>query len=310
MSFRKIKNIYYVVAIGVVFVVINQLALTDPPRSLSSDTRLNDTASKSVFAVINTPKMGTGGLVATALSDSCTRSNIDVDGLAAYDCPDDKTVFRTHKFDIGSSAIKEYRTNNPESQCLIVTAIRNPTSWLASKFLESLGAAKFKPELGGCNLDEWPSKETLLRDFQEYAQLKDSYGALTHALPGLLEEFGGGGIREQYEIMDANDGYSLLGPAPPGSIVEGCNLLFLRMEQSDRWPAIFEQIDPTVEFKKGVARDEQCPNLIEYIKVVTDYEMTEAEKKSIYQKGERFIEDWFDAYGYMNKDPLKDHIIE
>jgi len=299
-----------VVTIGVVFVVINQFAVTDPPRSFSSDRRLNNTAAKGIFAVINTPKMGTGGLLATALSRDCTESNIDVGGLGMYDCPDEKTVLRTHKFDIGSNAIKEYRTNNPGSQCLIVTAIRNPTSWLASKFLESLGAAKFVPALGGCNLDEWPSKETLLRDFQEYAQLKSSYGALTHALPGLLEEFGGGEIREQFEIMDANEGYSLLGPAPPGSIVEGCNLLFLRMEQSDRWPAIFEQIDPTVEFKKGVARDEQCPNLTEYIKVITDYEMTEAEKKSIYQNGERFVKDWFDAYGYMNKDPLTDQIIE
>jgi len=260
--------------------------------------------SKDIYAVINTGKMGTGGLTSTALYRGCAGAESNVKELSIRTCPDGQTVFRTHKFMIGSKAIQEHRENNPEGQCLIVTAIRDPRSWFPSKFLQSLGAAKFVESSGGCNIDEWPSKEALVSEFREYVH--NSFNpALSSAIPGLLGEFGGGGLKEQFKIMDKNGGYSLLGPAPPQSPVAGCNLLFLRMEQSNQWPDIFRQIAPELQFAKGLARKDDCPILSEHIKAVTDYEMTTEEKYSIYEKGDDFAVEWLDAYGYMNEDPLK-----
>jgi len=42
----------------------------------------------------------------------------------------------------GAKAIQEQRKENPDGQCLIVTAIRSPATWFASKYLESTGGYK------------------------------------------------------------------------------------------------------------------------------------------------------------------------
>jgi len=245
-------------------------------------------------AVINTPKMGTGGLFLTLTEDQeCHDLEPTVKGLLMYDCKNDRKALRTHLFDVGSKEIQEQRKEEPDGQCLIITAIRSPATWFASKFLQSLG---------GCNVDEWPTEEELLRSFKAFTQRRSSYVSLHGALPDLLNEFKGGSLREQFKIMDENGGYSMLGPAPQDSAVAGCNLLFLRMEQSDQWPAIFDKVDATIEFKRGASRVDECPEFTEYIKVVADYDMTLQEKKTIYNQGSEFMKDWFDSYDYMNDD--------
>jgi len=335
MGIRKITKAYYVVAIGLTILVINlcstnrkEYAQVDPRylsseeddmRSVEQNREMihsnrelsSNTGSKNLYVVINTPKMGSDGLTSTVKPKGCNESKINVvHELKRFDCPDGHEVLRTHKFDIGSKAIEQYRKDNAEGRCLIVTAIRNPASWFPSYFVQTMGRAKFVRSLGGCNLDEWPSREELLRDFRDFLVKNSSaYDSLTLALPGLLNEFGGGSLREQFEIMDKNNGYSELGPAPPGSIVAGCNLLFLRMEQSDRWPAIFKKIDPTIQFKKGLARIDRCPNLSQHIKVIQDYKMTVAEKNFIYQRGDEYIKDWFDAYGFRKETSLNDEVF-
>jgi len=304
---------YYVVVISLTILLINERCtnhyLNYGEDSLSADQKIKRIHSKRALSktvndlhvVINTPKMGTDGLTKTMVSKGCKETKINVSELKRFDCQrgHKKQVLRTHKFDIGSEAIERHRNGNSKGRCLIVTAVRSPATWFQSYFLQTLGPQKYVKSLGGCNLDDWPSSEELLEDFRDFLHKKSSaYGALTLAIPGLLNEFGGGSLREQFEIMDRNGGYSELGPAPPESIMAGCNLLFLRMEQSDRWPAIFDQIDPTIKFEKGLARVDRCPNLANRIKVVQDYSMTIAEKNFIYQRGDRYIKDWFDAYGF------------
>lgn len=249
-------------------------------------------STAKLTAVINTPKMGTGGLFLTLTEDQeCNDLETNVKGLSMLDCKNNHKALRTHLFGVGSKEIQEQRKKDPEGQCLIITAIRSPAKWFASKFLQSLG---------GCDVDEWPTKEELLQRFKVFTQSISSYVALHGALPDLLNEFKGGSLSDQFKIMDENGGYSMLGPAPRESSVAGCNLLFLRMEQSDHWPAIFEKVDATIEFKRGESRVDQCPEYTEYIKAVADYEMTVQEKDEIYRRGSAFMRDWFDSYDYMN----------
>jgi len=255
------------------------------------DGAANKGSNGKLTAVINTPKMGTGGLFLTLTENQgCHESGPPVKGLSMLKCENDHKALRTHLFDVGSNAILEHRKEDPDGQCLIVTAIRSPRTWFASKFLQ---------QLGGCNRDEWPTKEELLTRFKDFTQRLSSYKALHGALPELLNEFHGGSLVEQFKIMNENGGYSMLGPAPEDSVVAGCKLLFLRMEQSEQWPSIFKKIDPTIEFQKGESRVDQCPEFSEYIKVVADYEMSVQERKNIYIKGGAFVREWFDSYNYV-----------
>jgi len=279
-------------------------------RKKSDEDRIDDTKTSisnlgptnSMFAVISTPLMEASEFYSDALSPECKKTEINAhDGKSAvmYDCPEGHMVLRAHNFDSGSMAIEQHRKKNPEDTCLIVTAIRHPESWFQSYFLHSLGS-----DIADCKLDEWPSKEAFLTDFRAFVKER-RFPALSSAIPDLLNEFSGGSLQDQFAAMKRNgDGHStLLGPAPPQSIVAGCNLLLLKMEQnSDRLPTKAEKIDPSLEFfDKAWATEEECPNLPKYINVITNYEMTIEEKNIIYQGGNEYVRDWFDAYGYITK---------
>ena len=152
----------------------------------------------------------------------------------------------------GAKAIQEQHKENTDGKCLIVTAIRSPATWFASKYLESTG---------GYKRDEWLTKDSPLRGFKIFILKITTLQALHCAIPDLLNEFSGGSLKEQFKIMDSNDSYSVLGPAPHDFPVAGYSLLFLRMEESDQWLTIFKKFDPTIEFKRGASRVDQCREL-------------------------------------------------
>jgi len=294
---------YYAVVTGTVIasVVLYRQFTTNPAqysdghyRTLRIDESKSFVGPGSIIAVMNTPKMGTGGLFTTVTTSHKCHSNTDVaKSVNLVDCEDDIQAFRTHWYDDGAKIIQKHRKKNPEGKCLIISAIRNPTSWFASMFLQ---------RGGGCDKDNWPTKEKLLRDFREFIAQNGYFKPLQGTLPALMKDFKGGSLANQIEIMDNNGGYSLLGPAPHESEVAGCELLLLSMDQSDLWPVVFEKIDPKIQFNRGASRVEQCPEYIEHIKVVADYELTKEEKLKIYQNqlhGGNFVKDWFDAYRYL-----------
>jgi len=332
MASRKIAKLYCVIFIGLTILVLNQYSSNtnrneeeqyaqQGPRYLSSTNSAGQQrSSKDLYVVINTPKMGSDGLTSTVVSKGCKESKLNpIDELKRFDCPDGHTILRTHKFELGVTAIEEHRrttqsqgNGDGDGKCLIVTAIRHPASWFPSFFVQSMGPSYFVPSLGGCNLDKWPSEKALLAEYKAFLHKRTSaYSTLNMALPGLLAEFNGGSLQHQFTFMDQNGGYSELGPAPPSSRVAGCKLLFLRMEESERWPAIFKSIDPTLKFKKGLARIDKCPTLTERLKVITDYEMTDEDKDVIFRTGDKYVRDWLDAYGYRSKQAarMKDRIV-
>ena len=125
-----------------------------------------------------------------------------------------------------------------------------------------------------------------------------SRGAL---LPRLLSEYQhGSSLAAQFTEMDANGGYAFLTQPRdyPSNPYEGCELLFLRVEDGDKWPNILHSFFPGNDYVKGIGRNEQCPGMARHIEMLTKYELTPDEKSGIRERGEEFVGDWFDVYRY------------
>ena len=119
------------------------------------------------------------------------------------------------------------------------------------------------------------------------------------ALEQLLEEYGVD-LASRFREMESNGGYSLLGPAPEGSVVEGCELLLLRMEEAERWEGVLEGVFPGVRYVKSRSRAEMCPAGARALEVLRDYNFTREEKEVMVHHGGDFVKKWFDVYGYLN----------
>jgi len=239
----------------------------------------------SIAAVINTAKMGTGGLQKTFCDSWMCPGAPPVVLMAVHQCDDDRRIARTHSFSAGSKDIQNHRKQYPVGECLITTALRSPAYWFGSMYLQD---AK----------NYWKPKEDMLQDYRKFLAT-DNFNALHQVLPGLLKEFNAGTLVQQAKIMDENGGYSLI-PAPESSILAGCDLLFLRMEQSDQWPDIFKMLDPDIINKRGNSRLQDHPDNNDQINAIATYKLTSEEKFNIYNNKNSFIQDWFDAYGYMD----------
>lgn len=247
--------------------------------------------STSIAAVLNTPKTGTGGFYLTFLrSLKCRDAAKRIPGVYVADCPDDsRRAIRTHSFDAATQEIRQWKDKaHPDGKCLIVSGLRDPATWFASSFLQS---AK----------ENWkPTPEEMVQDFRTFLASPISTRMMEHVIPNLLREFEGGTLLDQTKIMDRNGGFSLLGPAPPNSALAGCDLLFLRMEDSERWPDIFRTVDSDLRYEVGISRVEQNPDHVDKIEAVSAYKLTPEERKYIYIHADSFIRDWFDSYGYVD----------
>lgn len=293
MGNRYVTQVCKVIAAGITFLVINDWSSqyggnSNTLRRASSDDNVKSYSGPgSITAVLNTAKMGTGGLFQTIEKSWECHPAPQVEKLFVVNCKDDRRSFRTHYFDKGTEDIQKHRERHPEGKCLIVTAIRSPASWFASMYLQSAKR-------------NWKPKEEMLQDFRSFLASGD-FHMLHQVLPDLLKDFYAGSLIEQTKIMDENGGYSLIGPAPPTSVVAGCDLLFLRMEQSERWPEFFQKLGPGFRtFKEGESRIQQHPEAIDQIKAIASYKLTSEEKISIYNRENEFIRNWFDSYGYMD----------
>lgn len=245
----------------------------------------------SIIAVVNTPKMGT-----TALTQNFIRSwkcdNIYEDpNYLTYGCPDNRLVVRAHQFDASAQVIQQHRLDHPEGQCLIVSSVRHPSAWLPSLYIQKKRICE----------NNSMSKNDMLKDYKQVLGSERLLVPSMSCLPKLMEEFNGGSLKEQAMIMDKNGGYSILGPASPESVFAGCELLFLRMEQSDQWPEIIQMMIPESDYTRIESRASQCPELADHIKMLHDYDLTMEERKYIYNNGGARMADWFDAYDYIKE---------
>jgi len=253
---------------------------------------------RSVLAMINTAETGIDGLTQTFIDSWECGNGMDYPSYSRNDCPTDRMVLRAHNADIAAKVIQQHRQEYPGGQCLIVTGIRSPATWLPSLYAE-------KRQI--CQASSM-TKDDMLRDYRRFLGDMTVIGqAADSCLPTLLTEFHGGSIREQMEKMEFVGGFSILGTASPDSAFAGCELLFLQKEQSDRWPDIIKQLVPDTKFYGGESHTSPCPDLSDHIKMLHDYELTRDEKINIYTHGGELLSDWFDSYGYMEeRSPTKE----
>jgi len=243
---------------------------------------------ESVIAVISTAKTGTGGLSMNFIRSWDCKNDVEGRYHLTYKCPDERLMIRAHHYDAGVKAVLKHREEHPRGQCLIVTSIRAPDAWLPSLYIQKKRV---------CD-DVSMTKEEMLNDYRKFlTTTKDISDSSTGCLPELIKEFNGGSLMEQVKVMDQNGGYSIL-PAPSESDLAGCELLLLKMENSDQWPDIIKTRVPENRFYRGETRAKQCPKLEGHIKMVQDYELTRDERLSLKNGGD-FMADWFDSYGYI-----------
>jgi len=258
-------------------------------RKLSVEKVIESYSTKgSIAGVINTAKMGTDGLHKTFnLSWQRCKKLPEVDSVVPADCRGDLHTFQTHFFDKGSEYIQEHRRNNPEGQCIIATSLRSPETWFGSMYLQ-IASVRHR----------WKPNGEMIGEYRNFLA-KSNFDRIHDVLPGLLKEFNAGTLTEQVKIMDDNGGYSLM-TAPPTSALAGCDLLFLRMENSSRWPDIFRKLDPVFRNSRSKSRAEKNSDNISQVNAIASYKLTSEEKRNIYNKGDKFFKEWFDVYGYMD----------
>ena len=243
-----------------------------------------------IAAVINTAKMGTGGLSQNFINSWGCKEGIRDPLYLTYNCPNEGIVVRAHQIEGGVQAFKKHRQEHPEGKCLIVTAIRSPKPWLPSLYVQNKGVCE--------NISM--TKEEMLQDYKHWlSDVNNIVTAFDDCIPRLLQEFNGGSLVEQAKVMDHNNGYSILESTSSDSVFAGCELLFLRMEQHDRWSEIIETMIPGNKFYEGKSRATQCPELADHISMLQEYELTNDEKMTIYTNGGPSVVDWFDTYGYI-----------
>merc|ERR1712176_642307 len=241
---------------------------------------------ESIIAVISTPKTGTGGLTQNFIHTWDCKNGFEDSYHLTYNCPNDRLVVRAHNYSAGVGAIMKHRKAHPGGQCLIVTSIRSPGYWLPSLYIQK------KRICEGVSI----TKEEMFQDYQRFlAESRLILESAISCLPQMMSDFNGGSLTEQVKIMDQNGGYSVILPASYESNLGGCELLFLKLENSDQWPDIIKKKLPDNKFIRGATRASQCPELEEHIKMLQDYQLTSDGKMSIKNRGGDIMVDWFNA---------------
>jgi len=256
----------------------------------------------NLVVILNTPKCGTGSLTATfEKSFECTREHRekeDEEYVGIYSCPDNNIVLRTHNVQEGKKTIKDMRQQHPPKKCLVVSAVRDPQTWIPSLFMQ-----KFEKEL--CNAD---ADDNLLVDkYREWYQSPEGRELISSVsqwvIPELLQEFGGVSLSEVFKSMDFYGGYSvLLHPSTYGigDAFYNCELLMLRMEDHQIWPDIMTSILPGVSYYQIPSRPKLCPKIATQYDDLKKHVIPHEEKMAIIDS-DPGVEEYFRVYGRLEE---------
>mmetsp|Transcript_27241 Transcript_27241/g.38312 ORF Transcript_27241/g.38312 Transcript_27241/m.38312 type:complete len:322 (+) Transcript_27241:192-1157(+) len=272
-----------------------QLQQSDPKTvAVKTDVPL---PKGTVIGVINTPKCGTGTLTGTFIrSFKCGNEETSIfPAVTGRNCPMQNHVLRTHDWIAGGKMLRNFVSRHEQEKCMVVTAIRDPQTWLASLFFE-----RKKGELcDGAKISSAADfvlmyRRWLLQTRQEIRTLA------SFVIPHLLKEFGAKSLTEEFMKMNANGGYSLLHHPKRKSLLSNyhdCDLLFLRMEDNDNWENIVPSIIPGTSYSRGESRADLCPNVAEYYQAIKNLKLTALEKRTI-MGDDRYLREYFSVYNF------------
>jgi len=251
-------------------------------------------SSGPVVVIVNTPKTGTGGLTNTfARSFKCGGAEKAFDQVSHYSCQSGVDLLRTHNPEPASEALATIRPNfQDREQCLVITAIRDPRTWIPSMFMQSA--------LGGRDLCN--AKIDQKGFFQRYHDfIMGEYEFIQHGIlhirPPLLKHFGATSLDDEFAKMEKNGGYSLLDKPDPLGPFSNCELLFLRMEDSAKWPSFISTVMPGVKYQKNKSRSQECPRIADHYKALQYYDYSD-EEIIMMTGGNPEIASYFNIYGF------------
>mmetsp|Transcript_11170 Transcript_11170/g.15674 ORF Transcript_11170/g.15674 Transcript_11170/m.15674 type:complete len:312 (-) Transcript_11170:55-990(-) len=248
--------------------------------------------------IINTPKCGTAGLT-QSFEESfypCleNKKNITAEHVQYFECAEGRGVIRSHDLERGMEAIKEIRTDAAPQQCLVVTAIRHPEHWLPSLFLQCREGNVL------CHADV--SREEYFQRYHDWLmferEMDKARNTVREVRPILLKAFGATSLESEMIKVQKNGGYSLLENPEPEGVFKNCKLLFLRMEDHERWPSILADVMPGMRYSKASSRIDKCPKTADHYKALQDYKLSEEEKASVLGD-DPDMREYFSAYGLL-----------
>mmetsp|Transcript_5933 Transcript_5933/g.9151 ORF Transcript_5933/g.9151 Transcript_5933/m.9151 type:complete len:590 (-) Transcript_5933:116-1885(-) len=262
------------------------------------DSTPNTSNNEGTLAlVINTPKCGTGGLSKTLqVSYGCKRKEtMQIGNSELNNCENRNHVVRTHDLQEGTQILKglreEYASGQPQ-RCVIVTAIRDPRTWIPSLFMQTPQGQAF------CDADV--TRSQYLQAYHDWLMVNGGriQSAVANVRPKLLAEFGAESLASEMSRVDQNGGYSILNQPDPQGVYADCQLLFLQMERSENWATIMAEVMPGVEYKKNKSRTESCPKIADHYVALYQYSYSQ-EELALMTDGGRNIDvvEYFSVYG-------------
>mmetsp|Transcript_12344 Transcript_12344/g.19139 ORF Transcript_12344/g.19139 Transcript_12344/m.19139 type:complete len:310 (+) Transcript_12344:70-999(+) len=246
--------------------------------------------------VINSPKCGTAGLTQSFVNsfDPCLLKNITSEEVQYFECAEGRGVIRSHDLERGTEAIKEIRRDAALQQCLVVTAIRHPEHWLPSLFLQCREGNAL------CHADV--SREEYFQRYHDWLmferEMNKARNTVRAVRPILLKAFGATSLESEMIKVQENGGYSLLEDPEPEGGFKNCKLLFLRMEDEERWHSILADVMPGIRYFKASSRLDKCPKTADHYKALQDYKLSEEEKASVLGD-DPDMREYFRAYGLL-----------
>mmetsp|Transcript_1469 Transcript_1469/g.2326 ORF Transcript_1469/g.2326 Transcript_1469/m.2326 type:complete len:323 (+) Transcript_1469:182-1150(+) len=263
------------------------------PKSVSVKPTL---VKGTVVGVINTPKSGTGTLTGTFFrSFRCGKHEKSVvDTVQGRNCPAHNHAFRTHRLKEGGIMLRHFVQKYPHEKCMVVTAIRNPQTWLPSLFME-----KHKKTL--CEGSTIRSAADFVMRYRRWflKNKKEIRKIASSVVPHLLKEFGGKSLTHQMTKMNENGGYVLMHNKSKRSKFRGCDLLFLRMEDQDNWSNVLPSVIPGTTYSRSQSRADLCPNIANYYQAIQAYQFTDRERRKI-MGNDKYMREYFEVYNFLN----------
>jgi len=299
-SGNRIRSALLCITAGLLFVAYRQDAgmsrLTQTSRKLFgvpfepvTVTSKHPFPEGTLGVVINTPKCGTGGLTETFMKSfpgKCVGQHLH--HKTTYVNCENRHVVRTHDVESGIMALDKLHVS-PDQKCMIATAIRDPRTWLPSVFMQRR------------NKELCHAKMTKKRFFSIYRHwIIDDVEQIRYFLriarPWLLSHY----RTSLTDVMNAsrqNGGYALIQSPHVGGRFANCELLFLQMEESKKWPTFMESVWPGISFAKGKARTDACPESADHYKALADDYVLQEEEIEYIIGGDPDIAEYFSVYG-------------
>mmetsp|Transcript_14556 Transcript_14556/g.16029 ORF Transcript_14556/g.16029 Transcript_14556/m.16029 type:complete len:329 (+) Transcript_14556:13-999(+) len=265
----------------------------------------------TVGVVINTPKCGTGGLTETFIrsfsenpyGSKCVGEDLDSKATKAHNlnCGGDRRVLRTHDMESGIEAMKVIREST-DQKCMIVTATRDPRTWLPSVFMQRRNKQMCHAKMSKKEYYE-VYRQWLVEDVEKIRKF------VNIARPWLLEHFGSS-MTEALEESRRNGGYATFKRDKPDGLFGQCELLFMEMEASKSWPDFMESAWPGIMFAQGKTRADLCPeSAANYKSLAQGYIYTKEELEYIIGDDKNTAE-YFRVYGMWSDDETSSLVIK